>query len=74
MFVIFIITICWITCFAVLALITMTVILTFNYLTGIITAVMLGCFTIPFLAFYLRVFRYRAYAKYYKNREAITKV
>jgi len=68
MFVIFISTIYWITCFTVLAIVTITVILTFNYPTGIITAVMLGCFTIPFLAFYLRIFRYRAYAKYYKNR------
>ena len=51
MFVIFISTIYWITCFTVLALITITIILTFNYITGIITAVMLDVLQYHFSPF-----------------------
>lgn len=67
-------TILWILCFSILALITASITLAFDYITGLAMAVVLGCFTVPFLAFFLRVFRYRAYAKYYKNKEDIAKV
>jgi hypothetical protein len=60
-------TLFWILCFAFLALTSIIVILYFNFIAGLTVAVVLGCFTVPFLAFYLRVFRYRAYSLYYKN-------
>ncbi len=60
-------TILWILCFLILTALTICVSLVFNLLMGLAMAVVVGCFTIPFLAFYLRIFKYRAYSKYYKN-------
>ena len=39
-------------------------------IVGMIVAFILGGISIPFLAFYLNIFQYRSYAKYYKNRDS----